>query len=217
METNQIINSRYATKIYDPKRRISKEDMSKIEALLQMSPSSVNSQPWHFIIADTDEAKKRLSKATQGGFGFNEDKILNSAAVVVFAGKNEISDEYLLTLLNKEEKDGRFLSEDFKADQDKARKFYVNKRFYEFKDLRHWIEKQVYLNLGFFLMGVANLGLDATPMEGFNKTILDKELYLHQQGYSSVVMVALGYHAENDFNAKLPKSRFDKKDIITKI
>ena len=55
------------------------------------------------------------------------------------------------------------------------------------------------------------------PSASSNKTILDKELNLHQQGYSSVVMVALGYHADDDFNAKLPKSRFNKKDIITMI
>jgi len=217
MEINKIINTRYATKIYDPKRKLLKEDMEKIESLLQMSPSSVNSQPWHFIIADTPEGKKRISKATQGRYVFNEEKVLNCAAIVVFAGKTEINEDYFEKLLNKEDQDGRFLSADFKADQYRGRKFFVNKRFYEYKDLAHWIEKQVYLNLGFFLMGVGSLGIDATPMEGFDKVALDKELNLHEAGYTSVVMVALGYHADDDFNAKLPKSRFDKKDIIDKI
>lgn len=33
-----------------------------------MSASSVNSQPWHFILAGSDEGKTRIAKATQGGF-----------------------------------------------------------------------------------------------------------------------------------------------------
>jgi nitroreductase len=59
-----------------------------VDALLEQlrhSPSSVNSQPWHFIVADTDEGKARLAKSTEVGFAYNTPKILNASHVIVFA------------------------------------------------------------------------------------------------------------------------------------
>ncbi len=51
------------------------------------------------------------------------------------------------------------------------------------------------------------LGIDALPIEGFDSKIIDKEFDLKKQGYKSLVMVAIGYHLDNDFNLALPKSR----------
>ena len=55
MDITEILNNRYSTKEFDPDKKISDKDFQQIKALLQMSPSSINIQPWHFIIADTKE------------------------------------------------------------------------------------------------------------------------------------------------------------------
>jgi len=59
------------------------------------------------------------------------------------------------------------------------------------------------------------LGVDATPMEGFDAAALDKELKLRERGLTSVVLVALGRRSEKDFNAGLPKSRLPKEALFT--
>ena len=51
-----IVRQRYTTKHYDETKRISDEDFGKLAEVLRLSPSSVNSQPWHWFVADTDEA-----------------------------------------------------------------------------------------------------------------------------------------------------------------
>ncbi|MEY8779824.1 nitroreductase family protein [Allomuricauda sp. XS_ASV26] len=79
------------------------------------------------------------------------------------------------------------------------------------------MEKQVYLNIGNFLLGVAALGIDAVPMEGIDVKALDEEFGLREKGYTSLVMVGLGYRSANDFNAGLPKSRLPKTEIFTEI
>lgn len=79
------------------------------------------------------------------------------------------------------------------------------------------MEKQVYLNIGNFLLGVATLGIDAVPMEGIDMKALDEEFGLREKGYTAVVMVGLGYRSESDFNANLPKSRLPKEEIFTEI
>ena len=84
-------------------------------------------------------------------------------------------------------------------------------------DDNHWMAKQVYLNVGNFLLGVAAMGLDAVPVEGFDTAILDAEFDLTAQGFTSVVIVPVGHHSVEDFNATLPKSRLPQATTITEI
>ena len=217
MNIAQLAKTRYTTKAFDPARKISDAVIDEIRTLLRYSPSSVNSQPWHFVIAGTDEGKARVAKATQTGFAYNTPKLLNASHVIVFCARTGIDESHLAKVLGSEEKDGRFTSADAKSGQNNTRGFYVNLHRYDQKDLQHWIEKQVYLSLGTVLLGAAALGIDACPMEGFDARILDEELGLRSQGLSAVAMVALGYRSTEDFNAKLPKSRLPAESVLTEI
>ncbi|MCT9675893.1 nitroreductase family protein, partial [Escherichia coli] len=75
----------------------------------------------------------------------------------------------------------------------------------------------VYLNVGNFLLGVAALGLDAVPIEGFDAAILDAEFGLKEKGYTSLVVVPVGHHSVEDFNATLPKSRLPQNITLTEV
>ena len=72
-------------------------------------------------------------------------------------------------------------------------------------------------NVGNFLLGVAAMGLDAVPIEGVDFAILDEEFDLKAQGYTSLVVVPVGHHSVEDFNATLPKSRLPQSTTITEI
>ncbi|WP_428775122.1 oxygen-insensitive NAD(P)H nitroreductase [Vibrio sp.] len=207
--------SRYATKAFDPERRISEEKIEKLKQVVRLSPSSVNSQPWHFIVAGTEQGKQRIASATAGDYAFNQAKVLNASHVVVLCAKTEIDDNYLQALLENEQQDGRFPSDEIKATVSAGRQYFVNKHRHDLNDARHWMEKQVYLNLGTLLLGASSLEIDAVPIEGFDAELLDREFDLAAQGYTSVVLVALGYHSEQDFNAKLPKSRWPEARLFT--
>lgn len=217
MEIMKVLESRYSTKEFDPNKKISDADMKVVESLLQLSPSSTNVQPWHFIVASTEEGKKRVAKASQGFFSFNEPKILEASAVVVFASRHDISEDYLLEVLAKEDADGRFAEEEWKMQTHGGRSIFVNFHKYDFKDVQHWAEKQLYLNLGNFLLGLATMGIDALPMEGLDMKVLDEEFSLREKGYTSAIVVAIGYKKDNDFNANLPKSRLPKETIIERV
>ena len=78
MDITGILMKRYTTKAFDPDRKIDPAIVEQIEALLRYSPSSTNFQPWHFIIAGTEEGKARVAKATAGRYGFNTDKIMKA-------------------------------------------------------------------------------------------------------------------------------------------
>ncbi|MFB9888063.1 oxygen-insensitive NAD(P)H-dependent nitroreductase NfsB [Balneatrix alpica] len=217
MNLTDIALSRYSTKAFDPARKISAEQVEQLQSLLRLSPSSVNSQPWHFVIASSEAGKARVAKGTQGFFQFNEAKVLNASHVVVFCAKTEISDEYLQHLLDSEEQAGRFAEPSHKEMVRGARATFVNIHRHDLKDAQHWMEKQVYLNMGTLLLGAAALGIDALPMEGIDMKALDTEFGLREQGFTAIAVVALGYRAEQDFNATLAKARLPAAEIFTQI
>ncbi|MFJ3450273.1 oxygen-insensitive NAD(P)H nitroreductase [Pseudomonas sichuanensis] len=215
MDTVALAKRRYTTKAYDASRRIPQATIDALLEQLRHSPSSVNSQPWHFIVADTDEGKARLAKSTEVGFAYNTAKILNASHVIVFATRTDMTEAHLQAVLEQEGKDGRFRSDEAKAGQDQSRRFYVNLHRHDNKDLQHWMEKQTYLALGTALLGAAAYGLDATPIEGFDPKVMDAELGLRERGFTSVVVLSLGYHSEEDFNAGLGKSRLPAAEVFT--
>ncbi|NAS32554.1 oxygen-insensitive NAD(P)H nitroreductase [Flavobacteriaceae bacterium R38] len=217
MNIKEILNWRYTTKAFDSDKKISSENEENIKALLQMSPSSINSQPWHFIISSTEKGKERLAKGTSGFFSFNESKVLNASHVVLFCAKTDINENYLKHVTEKEDRDGRFAKEEFKTQNLGAKNIFTNIHRFDLKDAQHWMDKQVYLNIGNFLLGVAALGIDAVPMEGIDIKALDEEFGLREKGFTSLVMVGLGYRAADDFNAGLPKSRLSEEEIFTEI
>ncbi|KJF88367.1 oxygen-insensitive NAD(P)H-dependent nitroreductase NfsB [Photobacterium phosphoreum] len=206
---------RYSTKVFDPSRKLNNEQLQQIKALIRLSASSVNSQPWHVIVAATDEAKQRIAKAAEGSYVFNKPKIVDASHVLVFCSKTTIDDDYLNDLLACEQQDGRFLNEQSKQRMLDGRNFFVDLHRKTLDDADHWMQKQVYLNIGSLLLGVAAMGIDAVPIEGFDRDILDKEFDLNKQGFTSLVVVPVGYHSADDFNADVPKSRWSDEKIFT--
>ena len=215
MNLSDIAKTRYTTKAFDPARRIPQPKIDELLPLLRHRPSSVNSQPWHFVVADSAEGKARIARGVHDDFVYNEPKVLNASHVIVLCARTAMTDDHLARVLEQEAADGRFLSPEAREGQRNGRLGYVNLHRYEQKDLQHWMEKQTYLALGTLLLGAAALGIDATPMEGCDFRKLDQELGLREHGFTSVVLVSLGYHSDSDFNAGLPKSRLPQEDVFT--
>ncbi|MDL8703038.1 oxygen-insensitive NAD(P)H nitroreductase [Escherichia coli] len=196
MDIISVALKRHSTKAFDASKKLTPEQAEQIKTLLQYSPSSTNSQPWHFIVASTEEGKARVAKSAADNYVFNERKMLDASHVVVFCAKTAM---------------------EAKAANDKGRKFFADMHRKDLHDDAEWMAKQVYLNVGNFLLGVAALGLDAVPIEGFDAAILDEEFGLKEKGYTSLVVVPVGHHSVEDFNATLPKSRLPQNITLTEV
>ncbi|MFK3660251.1 oxygen-insensitive NAD(P)H nitroreductase [Scandinavium sp. NPDC088450] len=217
MDIISVALKRHSTKAFDASAKLTAEQAENLKTLLQFSPSSTNSQPWHFIVASTEEGKARVAKSAAGGFVFNERKMLDASHVVVFCAKTAMDDAWLEKVVDQEDADGRFATPEAKAGNHKGRTFFADLHRKELKDDSHWMQKQVYLNVGNFLLGVAAMGLDAVPIEGFDAAIMDEEFGLNEKGFTSVVVVPVGRHSVEDFNASLPKSRLPQSTTVTEI
>ncbi|WP_293746263.1 oxygen-insensitive NAD(P)H nitroreductase [uncultured Acinetobacter sp.] len=217
MDTLATAKTRYATKAYNAEKKIPHAQFEKLLEILRFSPSSVNIQPWHFLIAETDEAKQRIASALRGNYIYNAAKVLNSSHTLVFCTRTDISAEYLEQLLQQDELSGRFKDETAKQGQRDTRQGYVEFYRNELKNLPAWMENQTYLALGQLLFAAGLEGIDATPMEGFDRELINKEFELTEKGLKASVIVSLGYRSENDFNAKLPKSRLSDEVVFTRL
>ncbi|EBX8594518.1 oxygen-insensitive NAD(P)H nitroreductase [Salmonella enterica subsp. enterica serovar Brunei] len=217
MDIVSVALQRYSTKAFDPSKKLTAEEADKIKTLLQYSPSSTNSQPWHFIVASTEEGKARVAKSAAGNYTFNERKMTDASHVVVFCAKTAMDDAWLERVVDQEDADGRFATPEAKAANDKGRRFFADMHRVSLKDDHQWMAKQVYLNVGNFLLGVAAMGLDAVPIEGFDAEVLDAEFGLKEKGYTSLVVVPVGHHSVEDFNAGLPKSRLPLETTLTEV
>lgn len=215
MTLTDALSHRYATKAYDPARRLPDDVVAQLMEALRLSPSSVNAQPWHFVIADDAAGKARIGKGVEGAAAYNAPKVADASHVVVICARTDMAEPYLETLLDQEQVDGRFRDADARAGTAKTRGLYVG--IHEAAgDIPVWTTHQAYLALGVLLTAAAQLGVDATPMEGFDPAALDAEFGLSAQALRPVVLVSLGYRAEGDFNARLPKSRLPQSAVFTK-
>ncbi|KJV25553.1 oxygen-insensitive NAD(P)H-dependent nitroreductase NfsB [Pantoea sp. SM3] len=215
MTLNDAVARRHTVKAFASGKSLPQEEIETLLNVLRNSPSSVNSQPWHFVVASTPEGREQIAQSTTGAFVYNGPKVLNASHVIALCMRTDLDNAHLQNVLAQEEQDGRFAKPEGKAGQDKSRRGYVDMHRYEQRDIPQWMEKQVYLALGGLLLGAAMLGIDATPMEGFDQRALDQALGLREKGFTSVVLVSLGYRSDEDFNAALPKSRLPREEIFT--
>lgn len=109
MDIVELVRTRYTTKHYDPARRISDRDIADLMEVLRLSPSSVNSQPWHFFVTGTDEGKARVMPAV---LDFNRPRVADASHLVVFAVPVEFTEERFRRLVAQELADGRVTAED---------------------------------------------------------------------------------------------------------
>ena len=217
MNITEIAERRYTTKAFDSTLKIPGSEVEQIKSLLRNAPSSVNSQPWHFFIASTQEGKSLVAEGMHGFYAYNQPKVLNASHVIVLCAKNTLDEEHLNAVIQQEASDGRFSTPEARTNQDKSRRHYVNLHRNQQMDEREWTEKQVYLTFGALLFAAAALKIDACAMEGFDAVALDQALGLAAKGLHSVAVIALGYRSTEDFNANLPKSRLLAHSVISEI
>ncbi|MDR6541322.1 nitroreductase/dihydropteridine reductase [Acinetobacter bereziniae] len=215
MDLLTVAKTRYTTKAYDATKKIPQEQFERLVEILRLTPSSINIQPWHFFIADHEEAKQRIAKALVGKYAYNAPKVLDSSHTILFCTKADISEQHLADLLQQDDLSGRFKDEKAKQGQKESRSGYVSYYRNEKGDIQRWAENQTFIALGQMLLAAGIEGIDATPIGGFDEAILTEELGLTEKNLIPSVIMTLGYRSDVDFNAKLPKSRLAQKDVIT--
>jgi nitroreductase/dihydropteridine reductase len=207
---------RHAVKKYDPSKRIPEKDLNVLFEAMRLSPSSINSQPWKFVIIESEEARKRMSRTFANKYQFNRSHVFDSSQIILFACNPRYTREDYARVVDKGIKDGRTKPES----REKAFGSFVFAELNtdESGNTEGWTKAQTYLALGNTLHTLARLRIDSTPMEGIDTDLVNMEFKKELAGYWCDVALAIGYrHPEEDYNAKLPKSRLSPGNILKRI
>ncbi|MBD5769506.1 nitroreductase family protein [Marinomonas colpomeniae] len=208
------LEKRHTVKHYDESKTISKEDLDVIYETLRLSPSSINSQPWKFIIIESSKAKQSFEDTFANKFQFNQKHAKAASHVILFAHKTHYSRADYGKVIDRDIEIGRTKPED--KEQAFGAFAFVDMNTDETGNNAAWTKAQTYIALGNTMHALARLNISSTPMEGVDAELISELFSEELAGYQCDVALAMGYNDPvSDYNAAMPKSRLVKNDIIT--
>lgn len=201
------LNWRYATKQFDPTRKISAQDWAALEEALVLTPSSIGLQPWTFLVIDDPAVRAKLLLASYG-----QPQVVDASHLVVFATKTNYSTDDIDAHIRQVAKVRGVTVEALEGLRTMAVRSVIEGK--NETDRRNWAVNQTYIALGNLVTSAALLGIDAAPMEGFERHRYDDILGLKARGLTASVITALGYRIQSDKYATAPKVRFPRAEIV---
>ncbi|APY00494.1 hypothetical protein CLV86_0063 [Lacinutrix venerupis] len=201
MNVIEALQWRYATKSFDEDKIVSKEKLDILLNAFNLTATSYGLQPIKLVVIDNKKLQKDLVS-----YSMNQEQIAQASHVFVICietiiDKIFIENYFKLVKSTRNTPDEilnpfkNFLIDDFERKTE--------------KEIKEWSIKQAYLALGNLLTVCALEKIDACPMEGFEPSKYDEILKLKSKGLQSVLVLPIGYRAENDFMSKLKKVRKD--------
>lgn len=197
---------RYATKEFDPTKRISDEDFEFILETGRLSPSSIGSEPWKFLVVENEELKQKLKAVSWGA----QRQLPTASHFVILLARTDVryDSDYILDNYKNVQKMPEDILEQMihglKTFQEDFR-LLENERY-----LFDWASKQTYIPLGNMMTAAAQIGIDSCPIEGFNydqvHDILKNEGFLEDGKFDVSVMVAFGYRIHEPKREKTRRS-----------
>ena len=201
------LNWRYATKQYDPTRKIPAQDWATLEAALVLTPSGMGLQPWTVQVVDDPKVRAQLLLASYG-----QPQVVDASHLVVFATKANYGEADLDAYIQQMAKIRNVAPQSLDGLRNMALRSVVQ----GLTDIerRNWATNQTYIALGNLVTSAALLGIDATPMEGFERSKYDEILGLKARGLTASVIATLGYRSGADKYATLPKVRLPHEAVV---
>ena len=205
-----IFRRRVSTRHYDPARKISAEDFAAILDFGRLSPSSVGSEPWKFLVIQNQGLREKIKPVA---WGMQSSITEASHLVILLAKKHARYDSpFFSELMNRR----GFTPEQRAAALERYRSFQIHDIAIadDERALFDWASKQSYIALANMLTGAAMLGIDSCPIEGMDyaavEHILAQAGLLDPAEYGVSVAATFGYRARDI----QPKPRRDAAETV---
>ncbi|MEC2177725.1 nitroreductase family protein [Bacillus subtilis] len=187
----EIMKGRCSIRNYDPAVKISKEEMTEILEEATTAPSSVNAQPWRFLVIDSPEGKEKLAPLAS----FNQTQVTTSSAVIaVFADMNNA--DYLEEIYSKAVELG-YMPQEVKDRQIAALTAH-------FEKLPAQVNRETILidgglvSMQLMLTARAH-GYDTNPIGGYDKENIAETFGLDKERYVPVMLLSIGKAADEGY------------------
>lgn len=197
------LNWRYATKKFDTKKLVSKNDLDAVLEAIRMTPTSFGLESYKIVVVSDQKTKDALREAS-----FGQESVSTASHVIVLCARKDL-------FRVKNEKFDRISGGDATKREALSKFESLVRMVLILKKLTFsatsWSEKQTYIHLGFAMAACAELGIDSCPLEGFRPGKYSKILNLPSNLVPTVVL-PIGYRSSDD--VQRPKSRTPMKDIL---
>jgi nitroreductase len=193
----EIITGRRSIRNYAPDVKIGKEEMAQILEEATLAPSSVNLQPWRFVVIDSKEGKETLAPLAK----FNQRQVESSAAMIaVFVDMH--SEEYLETIYNTAVEKG-FMPAEVRDQQVPAIAGLVETMTTEQKKEMFLIDAGL-VSMQLMLAARAH-GYDTNPIGGYEKDQIAEAFDLDKDRFYPVMLISIGKAADQGYpSVRLP-------------
>jgi len=207
MSLLENLNWRYATKKYDPTKKVAQEDVDKIVEAARMAPTSSGLQQFRVIVVSNQELKEKMVSIAWG-----QQIMADASHVLVFAAWDRYTEERIDSIYNRTTDERGLPRGRFGSYTDKLKAAYLPQT--EEENFVH-TARQAYIGFALAIAQAAELKVDCTPVEGFTPDELDELLGLKEKGLKSVTMLPIGYRDNSgDWLAGMKKVRNPKEEFV---
>lgn len=206
MDIVEKLQWRYATKKFDKDKKLPSVKIELLKNAFNLTATSYGLQPIKLLIIADQEIKDSLIQYTWG-----KKQVSEASHVLVFCIENLINKSYIKKYYDRVRSIRNTPDEILKKYEDFLIEDFNRKSIEEIHD---WATKQAYLAMGNLLTVCAMAEIDACPMEGFIPIEYDKVLGLDERGLKSVLVMPVGYRAEDDIFAGMKKVRKDIDESV---
>ncbi len=200
---------RYATKKFDPGKTVHEDTVTQLLEATNLSATSYGLQPFKFVVIRNQPLQDQLVASSYG-----QRQVADASHVIVIAARTDVDADYIGQYIDMVESE-RDLEPGTMEDYKSTMIGVVTRMSPE--EMQQWSAKQAYLALGTILAACAMLKIDACPMEGFVSSEYNEALGLAGQNLEAVIVVPIGFRAEDDINQNNKKVRRPLEEMVVRI
>ncbi|TXR51492.1 NAD(P)H-dependent oxidoreductase [Reinekea thalattae] len=204
------LNWRYATKKMDPSKAVPEDKLQRILEAIRLTATSSGLQPYEVIVVSNPELRQQIQPNA-----WDQAQITEGSHLLVFAAWDNYTEDRINEMFDLVNDERGFKNEGWENYRQMLLSNYPQRSAEE--NYQH-AARQAYIGLGTALIAAAEEQVDCTPMEGFVPEKVDEILGLKERGLRSVILLPLGYRAEEgDWLKDLKKVRRATEDFITEM
>ncbi len=196
---------RYATKKFDPTKKIPEVEVEELLEVARLAPSSYGLQPWTFVLVKNPAIRQKLRLSS-----WNQAQVTDASHFLVLCARTDADPQFVTKYIKSIADTRKTPLESLKGFEEMLNGSVSTRTSEQLVD---WNKRQVYIALGMLLEAAALKGIDTCPMEGFDPKQYDDILGLKEYNVTATVLLALGYRGD-DPAAKNAKVRFAKNDVV---
>lgn len=200
---------RYATKKFDPTKKLSEAQLQELMDAIQLSASSFGLQAYRIALV-TDPAIR--AKVREHGWG--QSQITDASHLFAFMTMKSIDETYVKNYIALIAKTRGIPTESLKGYEDMMMGT-IKTRTPE--EIAGWLRAQAYIASGFLLTAAAHMGIDTCPMEGFDPIQVDIDLGVANTNLTTAMLIPVGFRAADDATASYKKVRTPKEELFMEI